>query len=215
MNTSEQLSDLCPLPGNPRCCCVKKKAITAIAHTLLKIAYQVLATGTPYQEPGADFYTRRESPEQRQAFLHRPAGEASPWLHHHHHHQPPAGRADSLVSARQGSLPRAQRGPSFRVRPKNGVPDGETVELSGGVPPGGGTAGAGDEHIVGVGGPPAGVNETTLRNWVHAHLAEEARAADPLKVSPSESGGAAAAASGECRTSRPLLDDFCVQKLSD
>jgi transposase len=31
-----------------------------------------------------------------------------------------------------------------------------------------------------------GVNETTLRNWVHVHLAEEARAADPLKVSPSE-----------------------------
>ncbi len=33
----------------------KKKAITAIAHTLLKIAYQVLKSGTPYQEPGADF----------------------------------------------------------------------------------------------------------------------------------------------------------------
>ena len=31
-----------------------------------------------------------------------------------------------------------------------------------------------------------GVNETTLPNWVHEHLAEEARAADPLKVSPSE-----------------------------
>ena len=31
-----------------------------------------------------------------------------------------------------------------------------------------------------------GVNETTLRNWVHDHLAEEARAADPLRVSPSE-----------------------------
>jgi transposase len=31
-----------------------------------------------------------------------------------------------------------------------------------------------------------GINETTLRNWVHDHLAEEARAADPLKVSPSE-----------------------------
>src|SRR5216684_1604814 len=29
----------------------KKKAITAIAHTLLKIAYQVLKSGTPYQEP--------------------------------------------------------------------------------------------------------------------------------------------------------------------
>src|SRR5260221_9964888 len=49
----------------------KKKAITAIAHTLLKIAYQVLQAGTPYQEPGADFYTRRESPEHRQAFLQR------------------------------------------------------------------------------------------------------------------------------------------------
>jgi transposase len=49
----------------------KKKAITAIAHTLLKIAYQVLKSGTPYQEPGADFYTRRESPAQRQAFLER------------------------------------------------------------------------------------------------------------------------------------------------
>jgi transposase len=49
----------------------KKKAITAIAHTLLKIAYQVLKTGTPYQEPGADFYTRRESPEQKQAYLER------------------------------------------------------------------------------------------------------------------------------------------------
>jgi transposase len=49
----------------------KKKAITAIAHTLLKIAYQVLKSGTPYQEPGADFYTRRESPAQRRAFLER------------------------------------------------------------------------------------------------------------------------------------------------
>jgi transposase len=45
----------------------KKKAITAIAHTLLKMAYQVLKTGTPYQDLGADFYTRRESPEQKQA----------------------------------------------------------------------------------------------------------------------------------------------------
>ena len=49
----------------------KKKAITAIAHTLLKIAYQVLKSGTPYQELGADFYTRRESPAQRQAYLER------------------------------------------------------------------------------------------------------------------------------------------------
>ena len=49
----------------------KKKAITAIAHTLLKIGYQVLKTGTPYQEPGADFYTRRESPARQQAWLER------------------------------------------------------------------------------------------------------------------------------------------------
>ena len=49
----------------------KKKAITAIAHTLLKIAYQVLKSGKPYQDLGADFYTRRESPEQQHAYLER------------------------------------------------------------------------------------------------------------------------------------------------
>jgi transposase len=47
----------------------KKKAITAIAHTLLKIAYQVLKSGQPYTEPGADFYTRRQSPAREQAWL--------------------------------------------------------------------------------------------------------------------------------------------------
>ncbi len=35
----------------------EEKAITAIAHTLLKIAYQVLKSGQPYQDLGADFYT--------------------------------------------------------------------------------------------------------------------------------------------------------------
>jgi transposase len=49
----------------------KKKAITAIAHTLLKIAYQVLKTGTPYTDLGADFYTRRESPAQQHAYSNR------------------------------------------------------------------------------------------------------------------------------------------------
>ena len=49
----------------------KKKAIIAIAHTLLKIAYQVPKTGQPYTDPGADFYTRRESPEQQHAYLER------------------------------------------------------------------------------------------------------------------------------------------------
>ncbi len=49
----------------------KKKAIIAIAHTLLKIAYQVLKTGQPYTDLGADLYTRRESPEQQHAYLER------------------------------------------------------------------------------------------------------------------------------------------------
>jgi transposase len=49
----------------------KKKAITAIAHTLLKIAYQVLKSGVPYQDLGADFYTRRESPDQQRVYLER------------------------------------------------------------------------------------------------------------------------------------------------
>src|SRR5207247_4175582 len=49
----------------------KKKAITAIAHTLLKIAYQVLQSGVQFQDLGADFYARRESPAQRQAWLER------------------------------------------------------------------------------------------------------------------------------------------------
>jgi hypothetical protein len=45
------------------------RAITAIAHTLLKIAYSVLKTGRPYADLGADFCTRRESPDARQDYL--------------------------------------------------------------------------------------------------------------------------------------------------
>jgi transposase len=57
--------------GGPKNPAAKKKAITAIAHTLLKIAYQVLKSGTPYQDLGADFYTRRNSPEEQQKYLER------------------------------------------------------------------------------------------------------------------------------------------------
>ena len=57
--------------GGPKNPAAKKKAIVAIAHTLLKIAYHVLKTGLPYQDLGEDFYTRRESPGQRQAWLER------------------------------------------------------------------------------------------------------------------------------------------------
>ena len=45
--------------GGPQNPAAKKKAITAIAHTLLEIAYQVLKSGTPYQDLGADFYDDR------------------------------------------------------------------------------------------------------------------------------------------------------------
>ncbi|GAA0982798.1 hypothetical protein GCM10009555_053290 [Acrocarpospora macrocephala] len=56
----------------------KKNAVIAIAHTLLKIAYKVLASGAPYEDLGADFYTRRESPEQRQAYLMRQLEKLNP-----------------------------------------------------------------------------------------------------------------------------------------
>jgi transposase len=55
-----------------------KRAITAIAHTLLKIAYQVLKTGQPYADLGADFYTRRESPQARQDYLMRQLQKLNP-----------------------------------------------------------------------------------------------------------------------------------------
>jgi transposase len=57
--------------GGPKNPAAKKKAIVAIAHTLLKIAYTVLKTGIPYQDPGEDFYTRHETPAHRQAWLER------------------------------------------------------------------------------------------------------------------------------------------------
>jgi transposase len=40
----------------------KKRAIVAIAHTLALIIWHMLATGTPYTDLGADFYTRRTDP---------------------------------------------------------------------------------------------------------------------------------------------------------
>jgi transposase len=55
-------------PNNPG---AKKKAITAIAHTLLKTAYQILRTGKPYEDLGADFYTRRQTPQSREDYLRR------------------------------------------------------------------------------------------------------------------------------------------------
>jgi transposase len=38
-----------------------KKAVVAVAHAMLVTAYPLLARGTVYQEPGADYYTRRDA----------------------------------------------------------------------------------------------------------------------------------------------------------
>jgi transposase len=56
----------------------KKKAIVAIAHTLLKIAYSVLRTRTPYQDPGAGFYARRQQPAHRQEWLEKQLASLHP-----------------------------------------------------------------------------------------------------------------------------------------
>jgi transposase len=64
--------------GGPKNPAAVKKAILAIAHTLLKIAYEVLRSGKPYEDLGPDFYTRRESPEQRRAYLLRQLEKLSP-----------------------------------------------------------------------------------------------------------------------------------------
>jgi transposase len=55
-----------------------KKAIMAIARTLLKIAYSVLKTGKPYEDLGADFCTRRESAQAQQDYLIRQLQKLNP-----------------------------------------------------------------------------------------------------------------------------------------
>jgi transposase len=42
----------------------KKKAIIAVAHSLIVIVWHVLATDTPYTDLGAEFYDRRTDPER-------------------------------------------------------------------------------------------------------------------------------------------------------
>jgi transposase len=48
--------------GGYRSPTAKKKAIIVVAHALLIIIWHVLATGTPYDELGADYFTRRLDP---------------------------------------------------------------------------------------------------------------------------------------------------------
>src|SRR5215467_3214509 len=56
----------------------QKRAIIAIARTLLKIACQVLKTGTPYADLGAGFYDSRETPQARQDYLIRQLEKLNP-----------------------------------------------------------------------------------------------------------------------------------------
>jgi transposase len=50
--------------GGYRSPVAKKKAIIVVAHAMLVIIWHVLATGRPYDELGADFFTRRLDPER-------------------------------------------------------------------------------------------------------------------------------------------------------
>ena len=42
----------------------KKKAIIVVAHALIVIIWNILATGRPYEELGADYFTSRLNPER-------------------------------------------------------------------------------------------------------------------------------------------------------
>jgi transposase len=42
-----------------------KKAVVAVAHAMLRVVYHLLAEGTTYREPGADYYDRRHAQRVR------------------------------------------------------------------------------------------------------------------------------------------------------
>jgi transposase len=50
--------------GGYRSKLAKKKAIVVVAHAMIVIIWHVLATGTPYDELGEDYFTRRQDPER-------------------------------------------------------------------------------------------------------------------------------------------------------
>jgi transposase len=66
----------------------KKKAITAIAHTLLKIAYQVLKSRGALPGPGRRLLHPARIPRTAPGLAGTPAPQAPPRLCRHHHHQP-------------------------------------------------------------------------------------------------------------------------------
>ena len=50
--------------GGYRSQAAKKKAIIVVAHALIVIIWHILATGKPYHELGADYFTRRLDPDR-------------------------------------------------------------------------------------------------------------------------------------------------------
>jgi transposase len=52
----------------------KKKALIAVGHSILGIAYHVLQTRTPYQELGGDYFERRNVDKQRKRLIRQLEG---------------------------------------------------------------------------------------------------------------------------------------------
>jgi transposase len=50
--------------GGYRSQLAKKKAIMVVAHALVVIIWRILATGKPYHELGAGYFTRRLDPDR-------------------------------------------------------------------------------------------------------------------------------------------------------
>jgi transposase len=55
--------------GGFRSPAAKQKAIVAVAHKLIVILWHVLATGRPYEDLGADYFTTRIDPEKERRRL--------------------------------------------------------------------------------------------------------------------------------------------------
>src|SRR5271169_3685042 len=139
--------------GGPKNKGAQKRAITAIARTLLKIAYSVLKTGTPYADLGADSCTRRESPDARQDYLW-----GAPSL-------PDCGPPVRSIRKGLGVNGRQEKNftPEFRDEASREVVDNSRsiASVARGI----------------------GVSETTLGNWVRAYRDRHAGEEPPLELS--------------------------------
>ena len=72
--------------GGYRSQTAKKKAIVVVAHAMIVIIWHVLATGKPYDELGADYFTQPPGPRTRNPPPDRQARSPRP------HRHPPASR---------------------------------------------------------------------------------------------------------------------------